>query len=62
MNQFQTLLLISSCGATPGSWTHVNFPCYEDGTNCVGQKTFSDPSTHGRGLHSSTFQLNLSRF
>jgi len=27
--------------ATPGSWTHVNFPCYEDGTNCVGKKTFS---------------------
>lgn len=36
--------------ATPASWTHVNFPCYEDGTNCVGKKEFRDPSTHGTPL------------
>lgn len=36
--------------ATPASWTHVNYPCYEDGTNCVGKKDFRDPSTHGTPL------------
>eukprot|EP00472_Partenskyella_glossopodia_P007168 CAMPEP_0197524978 /NCGR_PEP_ID=MMETSP1318-20131121/10538_1 /TAXON_ID=552666 /ORGANISM="Partenskyella glossopodia, Strain RCC365" /LENGTH=333 /DNA_ID=CAMNT_0043078105 /DNA_START=66 /DNA_END=1067 /DNA_ORIENTATION=+ len=24
--------------ATPEKWTELNFPCYEDGTNCVGKK------------------------
>ena len=36
--------------ATPASWTHVNFPCYEDGTNCVGKKDFRDPSHEGTPL------------
>jgi len=33
--------------ATPATWTKVNFPCYEDGTNCVENATYVDPSQHG---------------
>lgn len=29
--------------ATPGSFTEMNFPCFEDGSNCVHQKTYVDP-------------------
>ena len=36
--------------ATPASWTHMNFPCFEDGSNCVGHKKFTDPSEHGTPL------------
>lgn len=34
--------------ATPGSWTHMNFACYEDGSNCIRKKDYVDPSTPGR--------------
>lgn len=36
--------------ATPGSWTEINVPCYEDGSNCVKNGTkvtryfYNDPS------------------
>lgn len=30
--------------ATPGSWTELNFPCYEDGSNCVRRKDYVDPA------------------
>lgn len=28
---------------TPGGWTEHNYPCYEDGTNCVHHKHYEDP-------------------
>lgn len=31
--------------ATPGSFTVNNFPCYENGANCVLHETYVDPST-----------------
>lgn len=34
--------------ATPGSWTQMNVACYEDGSNCIKQKQYTDPSTAGR--------------
>jgi cathepsin X len=30
--------------ATPGSWTEVNYPCAEDGHNCVKTAQYVDPS------------------
>ena len=33
--------------ATPASYTEENFPCYEDGSNCVIQSKYKDPSKHG---------------
>jgi cathepsin X len=30
--------------ATPGSYTVMNFPCYENGENCVKQQEYLDPS------------------
>jgi cathepsin X len=30
--------------ATPGSFTVNNFPCYEDGGNCITHQTYVDPS------------------
>lgn len=30
--------------ATPGHFTEINFPCYEDGTNCVKRTQYTDPS------------------
>jgi hypothetical protein len=30
--------------ATPGSYTVDNFPCYENGENCVSHATYVDPS------------------
>ncbi len=35
--------------ATPGSWTEINVPCYEDGANCLKNETkvtrfYDDPS------------------
>ena len=30
--------------ATPGSFTVNNFPCYEDGKNCINYETYVDPS------------------
>ena len=31
--------------ATPGSFTVNNFPCYENGANCVTHETYVDPSS-----------------
>jgi len=45
--------------ATPGSWTEINVPCYEDGRNCLKNETkvtrlYNDPSKNvlsiGRSL------------
>ena len=32
--------------ATPGTFTEVNYPCNEDGSNCVNSVTYEDPSSH----------------
>ena len=32
--------------ATPGTFTVSNFPCYENGKNCVGHEHYTDPSTN----------------
>ena len=32
--------------ATPATFTVHNFPCYEDGGNCVKQATYIDPSNN----------------
>lgn len=32
--------------ATPGAYTVSNFPCYEDGKNCVDREHYVDPSNH----------------
>jgi cathepsin X len=32
--------------ATPGTYTVNNFPCYEDGKNCVNHETYVDPSSN----------------
>jgi len=39
--------------ATPGSWTEINFPCAEDGSNCLSESAtqmqsyfFEDPSNN----------------
>lgn len=40
------LLIESGCSwATPGTWTEVNYPCFEDGSNCVASGKYVDPST-----------------
>jgi cathepsin X len=31
--------------ATPGTYTVSNYPCWEDGKNCVGTRRYADPST-----------------
>jgi cathepsin X len=39
------LAIESACAwATPSTWTEHNFPCYEDGTNCVKKAFYTDPS------------------
>jgi cathepsin X len=39
------LLIESGCSwATPGQWTETNYPCYEDGTNCLTTQRYVDPS------------------
>lgn len=30
--------------ATPDTFTEKNFPCYEDGSNCVKSTQYVDPS------------------
>jgi len=30
--------------ATPNTWTEHNYPCYEDGSNCVHTATYTDPA------------------
>jgi hypothetical protein len=47
--------------ATPGTWTEVNVPCYEDGSNCVKNGTlttvfYNDPSNNVQSI-----QRNLLR-
>jgi hypothetical protein len=35
----------SDCSwATPGSFTLANFPCYENGANCVSTGHYNDPA------------------
>ncbi len=42
--------------ATPGSFTVHNFPCYEDGGNCVTTQHYQDPSqTLGKHLGDDRF-------
>ena len=31
--------------ATPGKFTVHNYPCYEDGSNCVETQVYEDPSS-----------------
>jgi len=33
--------------ATPDQWTELNFPCYEDGSNCVSTGKYVDPAPVG---------------
>eukprot|EP01004_Peranema_trichophorum_P005313 NODE_4176_length_1213_cov_212.026606_g3678_i0.p1 GENE.NODE_4176_length_1213_cov_212.026606_g3678_i0~~NODE_4176_length_1213_cov_212.026606_g3678_i0.p1 ORF type:complete len:326 (+),score=63.87 NODE_4176_length_1213_cov_212.026606_g3678_i0:62-1039(+) len=41
--------LESDCAwATPKSWTEVNFPCFEDGSNCLNASSYVDPSFRQR--------------
>ena len=41
--------------ATPGSWTEVNVPCFEDGSNCVknGTRFYNDPSNKFQSVERS---------
>ena len=32
--------------ATPGDFTVMNYPCYENGENCVKQQEYVDPSAN----------------
>jgi cathepsin X len=42
--------LESNCAwATPASWTELNFPCDEDGNNCVRTRSYVDPAVK-RGI------------
>jgi len=42
--KFGSLSLEDDCAwATPGKWTTTNFACYEDGTNCKGSMSYTDP-------------------
>merc|ERR1712232_1500339 len=36
--------------ATPGSYTVMNYPCYENGENCVKQEEYLDPSNNQVGI------------
>lgn len=36
--------------ATPASFTVNNFPCYENGENCVKTHTYTDPSKDIRSI------------
>jgi hypothetical protein len=51
MGYFRILMGHNSLGiemevawATPGSFTVQNYPCYENGENCVKTATYEDPS------------------
>jgi len=38
------LALERNCAwATPDKFTQMNYPCYEDGSNCVVTKNYEDP-------------------
>jgi len=44
----------STCSwATPDTFTEVNYPCYEDGSNCVSSATYKDPAMDIQGFRSS---------
>lgn len=46
------LLIEQQCSwATPGTWTEHNYPCYEDGTNCVKKMKYIDPSVRKAHNH-----------
>jgi len=43
-----TLNIEADCSwGIPGSYTLRNFPCYEDGSNCVADGAWVDPSKTG---------------
>mmetsp|Transcript_13453 Transcript_13453/g.16713 ORF Transcript_13453/g.16713 Transcript_13453/m.16713 type:complete len:179 (+) Transcript_13453:1033-1569(+) len=46
MGENQLGLENSCVWATPGKFTEINFPCFEDGKNCVRHTKYVDPSTH----------------
>jgi cathepsin X len=57
MGYFRILMGHNSLGiemevawATPGSFTINNFPCYENGENCVDTHTYTDPSQNIEGV------------
>lgn len=37
--------------ATPGSYTVDNFPCDENGANCINHETYVDPSNNLVEIH-----------
>ena len=43
--------------ATPGTWTVTNFPCYEDGSNCVSSA--SAPGDRGYYVDPSVDRVPL---
>ena len=46
-----TLGVESKCvWATPGSWTEMNTPCYEDGTNCIVEARYPEPGKQPEAL------------
>lgn len=38
--------------AVPGHFSEINFPCYEDGTNCVKHSKYEQPTFHLQNLYS----------
>lgn len=42
--------------ATPGEFTVHNFPCYEDGGNCVDTQVYEDPSANVEKLQARLLQ------
>jgi hypothetical protein len=42
--------------ATPGEFTVHNFPCYEDGVNCVDTQVYEDPSTNVEKIQTRLLQ------
>ena len=46
---------------TPGSYTVNNFPCYEDGKNCVNHEEYVDPSLNVASVKRRLARDNSSR-
>ena len=47
--------------ATPGMYTEVNYPCNEDGSNCVNSVTYEDPSSQPMVIKRRLRQSNSGR-
>lgn len=47
--------------ATPGMYTEVNYPCNEDGSNCVNSVTYEDPSSQPMLIKRRLRQSNSGR-